>query len=279
MPFLPKLSQERLLDAGRRSAHMNLSDIAAMASTPRFALVQLSLPKTYAVSLVETFYQGLAEALTNDNVDVVGGNITSTAGPFAASITLGGEIPAGQSILRTGSQPGDWIGCTGYPGLAAAGLHTWMHPELPLPSEDRETLLNGYFRPTARVKEAHSLAPYLRALTDISDGFLLDLYNLLGTTQLGADLNKDSLPHSTSLVSLEQATDKPSHFYMFSPSDDYELLFTMSPEQRSKWLAQSNLHPSTPIHWLGRVTDQHNEIRLHQPKTYQALSPTGWHHF
>ncbi|TNE44490.1 MAG: thiamine-phosphate kinase [Deltaproteobacteria bacterium] len=278
-PPFHDVSPERLHDLGRRAAHMNLSDVAAMAAIPRFALINLSLPKTYPLATIEGFYQGIGDALGEHKVDVVGGNITSTAGPCSVTITLGAEVPSDKAVLRTGSQPGDWVGCTGFPGLSAAGLYVWLHPEIPLSTVHNNILMDGYFRPQARVQEAQSLATYVRAMTDISDGFLLDLANLLVPEDLGVDLYVDKLPHHPAQAALEQHLQKQPHHFMFSASDDYELLFSVSSEQRERWLKQEKMEEAPLVHWVGRVTDQHRAIRLCDQNTSHDLSPEGWQHF
>ncbi len=278
-PLFHDVSFERLHDLGRRAAHMNLSDVAAMAAIPRFALINLSLPKTYPLATIEGFYQGIGDALGEYKVDVVGGNITSTTGPCSVTITLGAEVPSDKAILRTGSQPGDWIGCTGFPGRSAAGLYVWLHPEIPLSTAHNNNLLDGYFRPQARVQEAQSLAAYVRAMTDISDGFLLDLANLLTPEALGADLHPSKLPQHPAQVALEQHLQEAPHHFTFSASDDYELLFTVSPEQQEKWLEIEKESEAPLVHWVGRVTDQHKAIRLCDQNTSQDLLPEGWQHF
>ena len=122
--FLPLAEQtpERLQAIGRRWAVVNLSDIAAMAAKPRFATVSLGLPDELPLSTLESLYRGLAQALQDNQVAIVGGNLTSNTGPCFVDITMFGEVEPGAAVTRAGACIGDWIGVTGFPGKAMAGL-------------------------------------------------------------------------------------------------------------------------------------------------------------
>ncbi len=276
----PKLKGQSLAfieQMGRRAVHMNLSDIASMAADPRFALVGLALPSNRTVESIEALYRGIVQAFTEFDVTVVGGNITSTSGPLLFHITLGGEVTPNLAVLRTGSQPGDHIGVTGFPGNSAAGLHCWLS-ETPLPS-GTESLLDAYLQPNARVKEGLCLAPYVHAMTDISDGLLLDLQNLLVPEHLGAVLHQKKLPLHPSMKTLTQHLKQPSHQFTFAASDDYELLFTAPPHAipalEQAYYALPNV---PPLHWIGTVTESSGLV-LANDETKTPLTIQGWEHF
>lgn len=246
----PSLLEQNLEFAqcmGRRAAHMNLSDIAAMAATPKFAMVGLAIPSTHTVDTIEALYQGMISAFQSNKVTVVGGNITSTTGPLLIHISMGGEITPDQAALRTGANAGERIGVTGTPGSSANGLRHWLN------GTSHKTV-EAYLKPTARVQEGLCLGPYVTAMTDISDGLLLDLQNLLTPKQLGAELTQT---------------------YDFSPSDDYELIFTapleVLPHLENEY---QKLHQAPPIQWIGTTTSTPG-ITL----SGQTLAPQGWVHF
>ncbi len=106
---------------GHKLAAINLSDLAAMGGTPRFALVNLAVPPDLLVKNVENFYSGLTRALTAFSVSIIGGNI-SAASRFSADLTLLGEVFPSHLKTRTGAQVGDLLCVTGTLGKGAAGL-------------------------------------------------------------------------------------------------------------------------------------------------------------
>ena len=102
---------------GRKALSVNLSDIAAMAGVPRFAVVSLLLPADVPLSLVDGFYDGLLERAAEVGVTVVGGNVSATSGPLSIDVTLLGQ---GDRLLRReGAKPGDLVVVTGTLGAAA----------------------------------------------------------------------------------------------------------------------------------------------------------------
>src|ERR1041384_7897934 len=105
---------------GRKALTINLSDIAAMAGVPRFAVVSLCLPADLTMDYVDGLYDGLLERAAEVGVLLVGGNVSSTPGPLTIDVTLLGH---GDKLLRReGARPGDLVVVTGTLGAAAAGL-------------------------------------------------------------------------------------------------------------------------------------------------------------
>ncbi len=109
-------------DIGHKALAVNLSDLAAMAATPRWALLSLVLPGSWLVSDVEDLVDGLAALAGRHGVAVVGGNITRTDGPLVVDVTAGGEVAPRRWLTRSGARAGDEIWVSGMIGGAAAGL-------------------------------------------------------------------------------------------------------------------------------------------------------------
>ena len=109
-------------DVGHKALAVNLSDLAAMAATPRWALLSLVLPGSWLVTDVENLVDGLAALASRHGVAVVGGNITRTDGPLVLDVTAGGEVGPRRWLTRGGARAGDEIYVSGAIGGAAAGL-------------------------------------------------------------------------------------------------------------------------------------------------------------
>lgn len=280
--FPSRVALEYVRRIGRRVATANLSDLAAMAARPRFALVSLGIPQRTSLPTIEHLYTGIAETMYASGGQIVGGNITSTSGPLFIDITVGGEAPIGHSVKRTGARVGDRIGVTGYPGHAAVGWKMWELQETLSPQQlqDWSGLLSAYIEPTARLQEAQLLAPYVTSMTDISDGLLHDTAHMLFTQGWGAKLFEHALPQLPEVASFASYTESTIEELLLGPSDDYELLFT-APAQYTQQLTEQLKHTTgTSVHWIGEVTAQSQCIQWQDlQQNERLLSVRGWDHF
>src|SRR5262249_5305309 len=117
-------------EAGARLAAANLSDLAARAAEPRWALLSLVVPATWTHAECQLLERACARQLAADGAAIVGGNLASTDGAFAASLTLLGDVERGAAWTRAGARAGDVLAVSGAPGSAAAflALSHWGHP-------------------------------------------------------------------------------------------------------------------------------------------------------
>jgi thiamine-monophosphate kinase len=133
------------LDLGWKTLAVNVSDMAAMGALPRWAFLSLALP-TADEAWIAAFARGFFECAETFDVDLAGGD--TTRGPMNFSVTLLGEVPAGQALLRSGARPGDDIWLSGTPGRAALGLR---HLQGKLQLVGPEPCLAALTRPQPRV--------------------------------------------------------------------------------------------------------------------------------
>ncbi|MFZ5654926.1 MAG: thiamine-phosphate kinase [Pseudomonadota bacterium] len=209
-------------DIAQRALRVNLSDLAAMAATPRWFLLALTLPEADERWLAG-FAAGLAAAATAFGVALVGGD--TTRGPLAVSITALGTVPAGQALRRSGAAAGDWVMVTGVLGGAAAALADMR---------ERGTCRAGsaaldarYWRPEPRLADAEALRGLASAAIDISDGLLADLGHLARASGVGAELMLEALPlHAAAVSRFGVARVRQ---WALGGGDDYELCFTVAP--------------------------------------------------
>jgi len=188
-----------------------------MGAVPRWAILNLTLERADA-DWLQAFAHGLHAALQHYDVALVGGD--TTRGPMTLSLTLQGEVPNGQALLRSGAQVGDRIALSGRLGGAAHALGLLQtdpsHPEL---SQVRDALE----RPQAQVELGQRLRGLAHACIDVSDGLLADLGHLLKASGVAARLDCAALPMHSALQALEPSK---ALVYALTGGEDYQLLFT-----------------------------------------------------
>jgi thiamine-monophosphate kinase len=187
---------------GRKALARCLSDFAATGAIPKWATVTLVCPSTLPVSWLDAFYTGLENLARLHGVSVVGGETSSTSGPFLASVGLSGPVGKNGPVLRSTARAGDAVWVTGVLGGSRAGHHLRFTPRL---KESSWLLRHG--PPTA--------------MMDLSDGLGKDLPRLCRASGLGVGINFKTIPVRKG-SSLRGA---------IQDGEDFELLFTWSSSQ------------------------------------------------
>ena len=198
-------------DLGWKTLAVNLSDMAAMGALPRWAVLAAALPAATETWL-EKFTQGFFACAEEFGVDVIGGD--TTKGPRNFCVTIFGEVPSGQALLRSGAHLYEEIWVSGMPGRAALGLaHLQERIELTEPA--LSVCLAALHRPQPRVELGLALRRLASSCIDVSDGLLADLGHLLEASSLAATLQIEALP-----------TPGMERDAYLAGGDDYELIFT-----------------------------------------------------
>ncbi|MCO8045154.1 thiamine-phosphate kinase [Acinetobacter bohemicus] len=244
---------------GWKSVAVNLSDIAAMGATPHSILLALSLPQIDHAWL-KAFSQGLYDCCDQFGVSLIGGDTTQSP-HLTISITALGWVDSGQAIPRSGAQPGDLICVSGTVGDAAFALNHPGHP-----------LQQRLDYPSPRCQLGAALKGLAHSMIDVSDGLAQDLGHILQASQVGATLALDKLPLSPALHALR---DEQKWQYALAGGDDYELCFTISPQNYEK-LLQKQIDVSISI--IGTV---HSSLGLTFEKNGidHLLQFNGYQHF
>jgi len=178
-------------DIGWKALAVNLSDLAAMAATPAWCTLALTLPDADG-DWVDAFLDGFLELAEQHGVALVGGD--TTGGPLSITVTAQGFVPSDVALRRDGAQAGDDIWVTGTLGDAAGGLAQWQRQGL-MSAKLRHRL----DRPTPRVAAGLGLRGLAHAAIDVSDGLAADLGHVLAASRLGAEVELGRLPTSRSL--------------------------------------------------------------------------------
>ncbi len=210
-------------DIGYRALAVNLSDMAAMGAAPSWMTLSLSLGESDAQWL-EGFSSGLFELAQRFDVALIGGD--TVKGPLVISVQIAGLVEADRWLTRSGARPGDLVHVSGTPGEAAAGLALIQRGDGN--SAAAEHLRQRFLRPEPRVSLGRQLRSFATAAMDVSDGLLTDLDKLCAASGRGAQIDIDRLPASAAMRQLFE-TDAGIDFAL-AGGDDYELLFTVAPE-------------------------------------------------
>jgi len=267
---------------GRKVVAINVSDIAAMGGDPRWVLVSLAIPGDTEVDYVDELYRGMREQAALAGASIVGGNLSLMKSGIVLDLTLLGAIAPELLTLRSTAKAGDAILLTGWPGESRAGLELIRRPELALSSESRQKLLERHLCPQPRLAEGRLLARSGRvnAMIDVSDGVIADLCHICESSGKGAEIEVSSLPVSPGVAETARLAGADSLEWVLSGGEDYELLFTASPESvpgLQKMLLDETGNSCAQI---GKITAETGEIWLLLADGKRITpSARGWDHF
>lgn len=280
---------------GHRIAAANLSDLAAMAAAPRWALVSTGVPESADAEELREIESAMAAILYLEGAAVVGGNLTATDGPAWFSVTLVGDVPRGGHWTRAGARPGDVLAVTGHPGRAAALLALAAATSPPSLARVPLGLVEAFGNPACRVRAATALAKAggVNAAIDLSDGLAGDLAHLCEASGVGAVVLERKLPDDPMLAQAARelaalpapagAGDVPPaalvERFRFAPGDDYELLLAIEPG-RFDACAEAAREAGAPLFRIGQFTPAAGRLVLQRADgAEEPLPGSGYDHF
>jgi thiamine-monophosphate kinase len=266
--FLSTVAPQRL---GHKALAVNLSDLAACGAEPLACTLALALPRAD-----EVFLQGFAEGLwtlaEHHGIDLVGGD--TTAGPLNICITVIGQVPVGQAMLRSGARAGDELWVSGTLGDARAALEVFRGT-LEVPGDAFTTLRRAMELPEPRVALGQRLRGVASSAIDVSDGLLGDLGHVLRRSAVGARLDIDALPRSAQLATLPPAVQREC---LLHGGDDYELLFTAAAARREAVLDAAR-EAGVPVRCIGRIEPGDELVVTDGRGQSLAVERGGFDHF
>jgi thiamine-monophosphate kinase len=255
-------------DVGWRAAVVNLSDIAAMGATPRWATLALSLPSVDEPWL-RGFIGGLMEALESAGVALVGGD--TTRGPLTVTVQIIGSVPAAQALTRRGARPGDLVFVSGTLGDAAGGLALWGQGREDIAAQ---ALAKRFRRPTPRLALGTALRGLASACIDVSDGLLADLGHIATQSGCGMQLEAARIPLSPELNDCFRLAE--ARQLATGGGDDYELAFTVPVVRRA---ALDALVVDCRLTLIGTVSIEQKMWLLDESGAMMGLNSAGFRHF
>lgn len=238
---------------GHKALAVNLSDLAACGARPLAFTLALSLPRVDAPWLAG-FSRGLFALADQHGCDLIGGD--TTQGPLNICVTVFGEVPAGQALLRSGARPGDDVYVSGTLGDARMALeallgHIALDPHL------LQRLRHRLERPTPRVALGQALRGIASSAMDLSDGLAGDFSHILKASGVGATIQTEIATNliACSALPISARAQFDEEFLRqctLGGGDDYELVFTAPPAHRDA-VAEAARTSATPVTCIGTV--------------------------
>jgi thiamine-monophosphate kinase len=277
------LSYTPLKHLGYKAVVVNVSDIYAMNATPTQIVLSIGFSNRFALESLDEFYDGVYAACAEYNVDLVGGDTTTSLRGFVISVTAIGEVAPDKYVTRSGAKSGDLICVSGELGGAFLGLtllerekrifeETGAQPDL----EGQTYIVGRLLKPEARkdIIEYFSEENILpTSMIDISDGLSSELMHICKQSKLGCVLYEDKLPFADDMKEFAYKLKTDPTACALSGGEDYELLFTVPQTDYE----QIKLNPSVSI--IGYMTDEgEGKTLITRAGNKHALVAQGWNH-
>ena len=279
------LSYMPLAHLGYKAVTVNVSDIAAMNGIPKQMTISLGLSNRMSVEAVEALYEGIHAAAKDYQIDIVGGDTTSSRSGLVISITLIGESASDNIVYRNGAKEGDILCLSGDIGGAYMGLQILerekevfkVDPNMQPQLDKYSYIVGRQLRPKARMDVIHELGDLgilPTSMIDISDGLASEIFHLCKQSQKGVCIYEDKLP-------IEKQTFETAAEFSMDPNtaalnggEDYELLFTIDQKDFEKIKNHDDITTIGYIHApdLGKVMVTNNKNTI-------ELTAQGWIHF
>ncbi|UGU18311.1 thiamine-phosphate kinase [Sinomicrobium kalidii] len=267
---------------GYKAVMVNLSDIYAMNATATQITVSIAVSNRFPLEALEELYAGIALACKLYNVDMVGGDTTSSGKGLLISITALGEADEEDLVYRNGAKPNDLLVVTGDIGGAYMGLQVLEREKEVFkvnPNNQPDLSMYTYIverqlKPEAR-KDIPGLLKKLgvkpTSMIDISDGLSSEIIHLSTQSGTGCNLYEDKIPLDPQVITTCEEFEINSTMVALSGGEDYELLFTISQDDYPK--VKGNPHLTVIGHMTGKDEGMHLITRAN---TKIPLKARGW---
>ena len=246
------LSYMPLKHLGYKAVIVNLSDVYAMNAVATQVTISIAVSNRFPLEALEDLYAGIETAASIYNIDVVGGDTTSSNKGLLISVTAIGEVAADDVVYRSGAQPNDLLVVSGDLGAAYMGLQILerekevfkVNPNNQPDLEMYTYLIERQLKPEARkdiIKLLRDLDVKPTAMIDISDGLSSEIIHLCKQSQVGCDLYEAKIPLDPQVIAACEEFNIDSTTIALNGGEDYELLFTISQKDFPKIKANPSL--------------------------------------
>lgn len=267
---------------GYKAVVVNLSDVIAMNAKPTHVTVSMAISNRFSVEALEEIYAGIKSACEFYEVDLIGGDTTSSLSGLMISVTAIGKAKKEDIVYRSGAKVGDAICVSGDLGGAFLGLQLLErekqiyleNPEVQPDLEDQQYLIGRQLKPEARkdviaMLKEKGVKP--TAMIDISDGLSSELLHICDQSKVGVKIFEDAVPISEEGYHLALKFNLDPITCALSGGEDYELLFTISPEDKEKLSAEWD------VTVIGTITEASEGAKLiTKQKNVHDITAQGW---
>ena len=271
---------------GYKAAVVNFSDLYAMNGTPTQIVVGLGVSNRFSVEALDELYAGIRLACENYNVDLVGGDTTSSKTGLVISITVIGQAKEEDIVYRSGAKPNDLLCVSGDLGGAYMGLlilerekaEYLANPNMQPQLQGFDYVLERQLKPEARkdvVARLKELGIKPTSMIDISDGLASEVLHLCKESGVGCQLYEGKIPQDPSTVKIAKDFQVVPSIAALNGGEDYELLFTISQNDYEKIQQLSE-----DVTVIGYMTPDKGIAELVTPDNHVIpLKAQGWNHF
>lgn len=270
---------------GYKSVVVNLSDIYAMNATPTQITMSIAFSNRFSLEALDEFYEGVYAACAAYNVDLVGGDTSSSQKGFIISVTAIGEVKPDGYVKRSTANKGDLICCSGDLGAAYIGLLFLErekkifleNPQIQPDLENEQYVIQRLLKPEARKDiiewlDQNNIQP--TSMMDISDGLSSELLHICHDSEVGAVLYEEKIPFSEEMRNAAFKFEIDPTACALSGGEDYELLFTIPQSEYEKILL------SEQISIIGYITDAEEGVHIvTKGGNKHAVTAQGWNAF
>ncbi len=270
---------------GYKSVVVNLSDIYAMNAIPKQITFSIAMSNRFSVEALDDLYAGILAACKAYQVDLVGGDTTSSPKGLTISVTAIGQGEKDRLSYRSGAKVGDLLCITGDLGAAYLGLQLlerekriWAeNPKIQPDLEDQKYLVGRQLKPEARrdaIEAFRRVDLVPTSMIDISDGLASEIFHICQQSGVGALLEESGIPMhpDTEMQALKFKLDPAT--CALNGGEDYELLFTIDPKDVDK------VRFLPEIYIAGEILDAKDGIKLNtKGGNLHPLKAQGWRHF
>lgn len=233
------LTYTPLKHLGYKSVVVNISDICAMNGTAKHITVSIGISNRFSLEAIEEFYSGVLLACEKYQVDLIGGDTSSTPGGMFISVTVLGDADEKEITYRSGAKENDLICVTGDLGAAYMGLQILereksvykSNPNIQPDLEGKDYILERQLKPEARkdiISQLNKKKIIPTSMIDISDGLASELLHLSNQSGLGCVIYEDKLPIDPLTYETAREFKLDPTTCVLSGGEDYELLFTIN---------------------------------------------------
>lgn len=267
---------------GYKAVIENLSDVYAMGATPKQITVSLAVSSKFSVEALEQLYDGIKRACDRYDVDLVGGDTTSSMTGLVISITAIGQIEPGKAFCRNGAKAGDLVCVSGDLGGAYAGLQIlrrekdvfMINPECQPDLSKYDYVIERQLKPEARrdvIKAIREKKLTPTAMIDISDGLSSEILHICKQSGCGVKIYEGKIPVDAQTEAVAEEMHMDATMMAMNGGEDYELLFTIPAEQ----VEIAGNMPEISI--IGQITDEPEVYTLIGRNAGSArISAQGW---